>query len=348
MSAVWRSVSRKSVQSSGMSAKRTTGRPAAYWVRSHSGSVLQPWQRHTRLNAALHLDQRHLHVDRGRQLRLRELQLLELDDLTRLGSRRAGRAFGHAWIVQEAAGWKLAGGGATRAVIRRLAASDFTMGRLDPTTDRGDATIGAMPPRRSVLIIGSEAVPFAKTGGLADVLGALPAALARLGWDGDPDGAPIPGRDRRQSRRALSRERRRIHARRGILRSAARDGARALLVDCPDLFDCEGLYGADNVDYPDNPRRFGLLVRAALEFAARQRRRPSVVHAHDWQAGLAPVYLRTLYASHPALGGDAERVHDPQPRVSGPVPARLAASARSRVGVVRRWTGSNTGVTSAS
>ena len=39
-----------------------------------------------------------------------------------------------------------------------------------------------MPPRRSVLIIGSEAVPFAKTGGLADVLGALPAALARLGW----------------------------------------------------------------------------------------------------------------------------------------------------------------------
>ena len=57
---------------------------------------LQPWQRHTRLNAALHFDERHLHVNRGRQLRLRELQLLELDDLARFGSRRPWRAFGHA------------------------------------------------------------------------------------------------------------------------------------------------------------------------------------------------------------------------------------------------------------
>ena len=53
----------------------------------------------------------------------------------------------------------------------------------------------------------------------------------------------------------------------------------------------------------DNPRRFGVLVRAALEFAGRQATPPSVVHAHDWQAGLAPVYLKTLYASHPTLGG---------------------------------------------
>src|SRR5206468_200096 len=46
-----------------------------------------------------------------------------------------------------------------------------------------------------------------------------------------------------------------------------------------------------------------VLVRGALEFCARGARKPSVVHAHDWQAGLAPVYLRTLYASHPVLGG---------------------------------------------
>ena len=55
--------------------------------------------------------------------------------------------------------------------------------------------------------------------------------------------------------------------------------------------------------YPDNPRRFAMLVRAALEFLARRGEGPCVVHAHDWQAGLAPVYLKTLYAAHPVLGG---------------------------------------------
>jgi starch synthase len=81
------------------------------------------------------------------------------------------------------------------------------------------------------------------------------------------------------------------------------DGARALLIDCPELFDRQALYGADSTDYPDNPLRFAFLVRAALEFASRRPTSPTLVHAHDWQAGLAPVYLKTLYASHPTLGG---------------------------------------------
>jgi starch synthase len=63
------------------------------------------------------------------------------------------------------------------------------------------------------------------------------------------------------------------------------------------------LYGIGNTDYPDNARRFAVLVRASLEFAARRGGGPSLVHAHDWQAGLAPVYLKTLYADHPVLGG---------------------------------------------
>jgi starch synthase len=81
------------------------------------------------------------------------------------------------------------------------------------------------------------------------------------------------------------------------------DGARAILVDCPELFDRPALYGVGNDDYPDNARRFAFLVRAALEFAGRRSPAPSLVHAHDWQAGLAPVYLRSLYRSHPILGG---------------------------------------------
>ena len=63
---------------------------------------------------------------------------------------------------------------------------------------------------------------------------------------------------------------------------------------CPELYDREHLYNGATVDYADNPRRFALLARAALEWAARRGERVDVVHAHDWQAGLVPVYLEKL------------------------------------------------------
>ena len=66
--------------------------------------------------------------------------------------------------------------------------------------------------------------------------------------------------------------------------------ARILFVDHPPSFDRAGLYGLGSADYPDNALRFALLSQAALGFAARHGR-PSVVHAHDWQTGLAPLYL---------------------------------------------------------
>ena len=156
---------------------------------------------------------------------------------------------------------------------------------------------------RSVLIIGSEAVPFAKTGGLADVLGALPAALGRLGWRvtvalpryrGVHDGTLV-------ERFPLSIGGVTLDV--GCFEAPQANGARALLIDCPALYDRDGLYGVGNLDYPDNPRRFAVLVRAVLEFVARTGTRPTIVHAHDWQAGLAPVYLKTLYALYPVIGG---------------------------------------------
>jgi starch synthase len=153
-----------------------------------------------------------------------------------------------------------------------------------------------------VLIIGSEAVPFAKTGGLADVLGAFPVAVARLGLDVTlvlPRYRGVaPGNLIDHFPVSLGGYTREVR----FHQTPLDGGARALLVDCPDLFDREALYGFDNTDYPDNARRFAMLVRAALEFAGR-RGKPSVVHAHDWQAALAPVYLRTLYRSHPVLAG---------------------------------------------
>jgi starch synthase len=157
---------------------------------------------------------------------------------------------------------------------------------------------------RSALIIGSEAVPFAKTGGLADVLGALPPALARLGWDVTLVLPRYRGVSAGTPTHKFSVSVGGYTCDVGFFEAPMSCGARAILVDCPDLYDREELYAPRGTpDYPDNPRRFAVLVRAALEWTARHWQRPSVVHGHDWQAGLAPVYLRTLYASHPILGG---------------------------------------------
>ncbi|MGE0449416.1 MAG: glycogen synthase GlgA [Vicinamibacterales bacterium] len=152
-------------------------------------------------------------------------------------------------------------------------------------------------------MIGSEALPFAKTGGLADVLGALPAALARLGWDVTLVMPRYRGVD---AGRFLERRPVTVGGFFADVRfyeEPLADGARAILVDEPSLYDRPYLYGEGNADYPDNPRRFALLARAAFEWAIRAGVAPTIVHAHDWQAGLAPVYLRTMYAGNPLLAG---------------------------------------------
>ena len=160
-----------------------------------------------------------------------------------------------------------------------------------------------MAPQRSVLIIGSEAVPFAKTGGLADVLGALPPALARLGWDVTLVLPKYRGVAAGSLAERMLLTVGAYSTEAGLYEAPLGDGVRAVFVDVPELYDREHLYAPGNIDYPDNPRRFALLVRAALERAARHDTAPSIVHAHDWQAGLAPVYLKTIYATHPILGG---------------------------------------------
>jgi starch synthase len=133
-----------------------------------------------------------------------------------------------------------------------------------------------------ILMVASEAIPFAKTGGLADVLGALPAALARLGHQVD---VVIP------RYRGIS------------LHETDSGGARVVFLDNPHYFDREFPYGVGNQDYDDNAARFAFLSRGALEWAASTGERYDVVHAHDWQAGLVPVLLATAFGSHPTLGG---------------------------------------------
>jgi starch synthase len=151
-----------------------------------------------------------------------------------------------------------------------------------------------------ILMVASEAVPFAKTGGLADVLGALPRALVRLGHDVDvmipryrgvPAGEPLGA-----LRVPLGPQ---VHE--VTLSHVEADGVRTLLVGHDAAFDRDYLYGAGGHDYPDNPERFALLARAALEWAAASRDPYDVLHAHDWQAGLAPVLLEREFASHRTL-----------------------------------------------
>jgi len=149
----------------------------------------------------------------------------------------------------------------------------------------------------SVLSVASEAVPLVKTGGLADVAGALPAALA-------PHDVRmttlLPGYP--AVMKALGRKAKTVHQWESLLGEkarllAGRLGDHALLVlDAPALFDREGSpYGAaSGRDWDDNWRRFAAFGRAAADIAGGtvSKLRFDLLHAHDWQAAMAPAYLR--------------------------------------------------------
>lgn len=143
-----------------------------------------------------------------------------------------------------------------------------------------------------VAFVASEVVPFSKTGGLADVAGALPAALQKLGAEvlivtpgyrgtKKVDAAPVPVK----LRIPLGKD--------GIEPTVRRAG-HVYFIDYDPFFDRDGLYGTSTGDYKDNAARFVFFCRAAMELL-KQTGVPDVLHAHDWQAALATVYAKTLY-----------------------------------------------------
>jgi starch synthase len=152
-------------------------------------------------------------------------------------------------------------------------------------------------------MISSEAAPFAKTGGLADVVGSLPAVL-RAG--GDEVAVVIPryrSIDLKKARRVWDSLPVHFGATSypvSIYQAPAEYPV--YLVDCPPIFDREGFYGESGVDYPDNHIRFAVFARAALG-VARVLFRTDIFHCHDWQAGLVPAYLRTLFSTDPTFLG---------------------------------------------
>jgi len=157
-----------------------------------------------------------------------------------------------------------------------------------------------------VVFVASEVVPFAKTGGLGDVAGALPRALEQQGHtttvflpcyrrvrSAGPELTPT-GLSLRIQVGAQAVDGQVYESR------LPGSGVRVLLIDQPHYFDRDGLYGSDGHDYPDNCERFVFFNRAVLETIQALRLGPDIIHCNDWQAGLIPVYLKTLY---PRLDG---------------------------------------------
>ena len=157
-----------------------------------------------------------------------------------------------------------------------------------------------------IVFAASECVPFAKTGGLADVVGTLGPEIVKLGHEVSVY-LPLYAQVRRHidgefkyAVRSITIPFQSYNRFAGIVDGGTRDGVQYYFVDCPELFDRQDLYGTRTGDYPDNAERFALFCRAVLE-ATKQLGLPDVFHVHDWQAALIPVYLRTTYASDPVL-----------------------------------------------
>jgi starch synthase len=152
-----------------------------------------------------------------------------------------------------------------------------------------------------ILFVASEGLPFSKTGGLADVIEALPKALVELGHEvavllpryhnTKTVGIAVP------SVTVPSGDNLRFP---GIVEGGALHGVLFYFVDDREYFDREQLYGVAGKDYPDNAERFAEFCGAAIEFC-KQVWMPDVIHCHDWQAGLVPLLLKTRYANDPAL-----------------------------------------------
>jgi starch synthase len=161
-----------------------------------------------------------------------------------------------------------------------------------------------------IFILASEAVPFAKTGGLADVAGSLPAALKRLGVD---------------VRLCLPRYRMSFEKnhhmrplledldiplgeamlRANILETRSHDKIPVYLIDREDMYDRPNLYGNEKGDYYDNLERFTFFAHCTLKMIQRLGLIPDIIHCHDWQAGLVPALLKGPYKKSPPFSRTA-------------------------------------------
>jgi starch synthase len=170
-----------------------------------------------------------------------------------------------------------------------------------------------MPMR--VAMLAAECEPWAKTGGLGDVVDALARALGQM--DGDDLERPIevflpryrsvptPAVIERTTELRVPDPRNLTGNSPVTILDVPADGYRLRLVDCPAAFDREGFYGDSAGDYADNAWRFGLFCRAALEALRADGQPVDVLHLHDWHTGPAAIYRDARYVDDPVVGDAA-------------------------------------------
>jgi starch synthase len=147
-----------------------------------------------------------------------------------------------------------------------------------------------------VAFVAAEAAPFAKAGGLADVVGSLPKALSRLGVE-TAVFVPRYGNTEGDMRKIASffvdfgGEKKEVVVFRALLPKSA---VPVFLLDFPPYFGRPGIYGEGGEDYPDNLRRFAFFSKAALFAASILSWTPEIFHIHDWHTALLPLYQRKL------------------------------------------------------
>lgn len=158
--------------------------------------------------------------------------------------------------------------------------------------------------RVRILMVASEVHPFAKTGGLADVLGALPRALAKLGHDVD---VVMPRYRGISVGNPIGKVSVSLGGQVDVVDVSAviQHGVRIVFIAHAGYFERDYLYGASSRDYPDNPERFAFLSQAALTWAVSNGHRYDIVHAHDWQAGLVPMMVQRTVPSWRGPAGPA-------------------------------------------
>ena len=155
-----------------------------------------------------------------------------------------------------------------------------------------------------ILFVASEAAPYVKTGGLGDVIGALPRALAARGHEllvvlpkyNVVDAAAHGLRD---TGRRVEVQFPTMTAGAHVFVHVPSERLRYLFLQNP-WFDRKELYGEGGKDYRDNHKRFALLCMGALEAARQQNFQPDAVHAHDWQAALVPLILKRGWMGRPS------------------------------------------------
>lgn len=155
-----------------------------------------------------------------------------------------------------------------------------------------------------IVFAASECVPYAKTGGLADVVGSLPPELAKLGHQLT---VYLP----RYKQTKLPQDAKTVISSLtipfddkyrfcSVIDGGSHSGVQFYFIDYPPFFDREALYGTSLGDYRDNAERFALFSRAVLE-ASKIIGVPDVFHCHDWQTALIPILLRSVYEEDPAF-----------------------------------------------